>query len=170
MTIEEQLSEAKKAFYEALLTHPVLITLILDALDDESDSISALGLKDFDVEPWRPLQEVGQQLGLRINRRRTRSAEGVVVGLAAYSYIKVIVMMDQQSNNTLLIGGDNELFFDGSPALMALDVDATKRQQAAAWFMTCWQSFLQKVEVLGVVLDHQSGTFVAEPLDYQIVR
>jgi hypothetical protein len=159
-----QLDDVKRAFYTALLDDPILTLLILSSLDDASAS----DLPDFKAEPWRPQSNDGAQvLGIRFTRSLSKRADELAVSFGTFHYLPVLATSKERTETPLLIGGDNELFIDGSAELMQLDTcDNAMRKQAAAWFMARWQEALLRALALGAVLDPMTGTFTVDPVQY----
>jgi hypothetical protein len=158
-----QLDGVKRAFYTAFLDDPILTLLILSSLDDASAS----DLPDFKAEPWRPQSNDGAQvLGIRFTRSLSKRADELAVSFATFHYLPVLVTSKERTEAPLLIGGDNELFIDGSAELMQLDTCDAMRKQAAAWFMARWQEALLQAHTLGAILDPMTGTLTMDPVQY----
>jgi hypothetical protein len=158
-----QLEDVKRTFYRALLDDPVLTLLILSTLDD----VSASDLPDFAAEPWRPQSDDGVQvLGICFARSLSKRTDELTVAFGTFHYLQVLTTSKERTEAPLLIGGDNELFIDGSAELMQLDACDTMRKQAAAWFVARWQEVLLQAHTLGAVLDPMTGTLTMNPAQY----
>jgi hypothetical protein len=162
-----QLAELKREFYQALLDDPVLTLLILGALD----GVSASDLPDFTAEPWRPQPSNNgtQVLGIRFTRSLAQAADEldeVSACFGTFHYLEVLTISKERTEAPLIIGGANELFFDGATGLMELDTDDDMRRQAAMWFIQRWQEALRQAGALGAVIDMMTGTLTTEPVHY----
>ena len=156
----ERLDDVKRRFYLALLDDPVLTLLILNSLDN----CSAADLPDFKAEPWRPeSHDDSQVLGIRFTRSLTRKAEVLAVSFATFHYLPVLTTRKKRTEATMIVGGDNELFVEGSDELLELDTDDDLRRQAALWFLLKWQEALREAYNLGAVIDPVSGTLTMDP-------